>query len=269
MTIKRMFARGLIAALYLALWPALASAAQPPPPTGKLVYQDDFNDSGKKSGLEENKEATDYSRGFHAPGVYHLKDIKPNETHWEMFPNQAYGDSEIEIDLFDSSDDYTGDISQGLIVRAKDDAHFYAVLIDPRMGGYSVRKLDGAGKWSDLVAFKASPLVKQEADVNHLRVDSKGDKFTVYLNGEPLTSFSDAAYKQGGIGLIASNVDAVGSHMHFDNIKVYSNDVVPVTGAPSTPAALPTTGGADTAPLALAAGAFALLLLGLWVRQRR
>src|SRR5262245_42274851 len=177
MNVKRTLARGLLVALCLALWPALASAQAPPPPVGKLVYEDDFNDSGKKSGLEENKTATDYSRGFHAPGVYHLKDLKPNETHWSMFPNQSYGDSTIEIDLYDSSDDYSGDISQGLIVRAKDDGHFYAVLIDPRKGGYSVRKLDGANKWSDLIPFTASALVKQQADINHLRIDSIGDKF--------------------------------------------------------------------------------------------
>lgn len=268
MTVKRMFARGLLVALCLVLWPALANAA-PPHPAGKLVYQDDFNDSGKKSGLEENKTATDYSRGFHAPGVYHLKDVKKGEAHWSMFPKQAYGDFTIEIDLFDSSDDFTGDIAQGLIVRAKDDTHFYAVLIDPRMGGYSVRKYDGANKSSDLVAFKTSPLVKKEADVNHLRVDAKGDTFTVYLNDELLTSFTDAIYKQGAIGLIASNVDAVRAHMHFDNVKVYSNDAAPVTAAPSAPVALPTTGGDTSTPLALAFGAFALLLLGLWVRQRR
>ena len=268
MTVKRMFARGLLVALCLVLWPALANAA-PPNPAGKLVYQDDFNDSGKKSGLEENKAATDYSRGFHAPGVYHLKDVKKSETHWSMFPKQAYGDFTIEIDLFDSSDDFTGDIAQGLIVRAKDDTHFYAVLIDPRMGGYSVRKYDGANKSSDLVAFKTSPLIKKEADVNHLRVDAKGDTFTVYLNDESLTSFTDASYKQGAIGLIASNVDAVKAHMHFDNVKVYSNDAAPVTAAPSVPVALPTTGGDTSTPLALAFGAFALLLLGLWVRQRR
>jgi len=268
MILKRMFAQGLLIALCLMLWPALASAA-PPPPIGVLVYQDDFNDSGKKSGLEENKTATDYSRGFHAPGVYHLKDIKPGETHWSMFPNQSYGDFTIEIDLFDSSDDFTGDISQGLIVRAKDDTHFYAVLIDPRMGGYSVRKQDGASKFTDLVAFKASPLVKKEADVNHLRIDSKGDKFTVYLNDEALTSFTDATYKLGKIGLIASNVDAVAAHMHFDNVKVYSNEAAPAAAVPNAPAALPTTGGDTNSPLALAFGAFALLLLGLWVRQRR
>lgn len=268
MTIKRMFARGLLVALCLVLWPALASAA-PPKPAGKLVYQDDFNDSGKKSGLEENKAATDYSRGFHAPGVYHLKDVKKGETHWSMFPNQAYGDFTFEIDLFDSSDDFTGDIAQGLILRAKDDTHFYAVLIDPRTGGYSVRKQDGASKSTDLVAFKASPLIKKEADVNRLRIDAKGDTFTVYLNDESLTSFTDATYKQGKIGLIASNVDAVGAHMHFDNVKIYSSEVAPAAASPSAPAALPTTGGDTSAPLALAFGAFALLLLGMWVRQRR
>jgi LPXTG-motif cell wall-anchored protein len=269
MNVKRMLSRGLIVALCLSLWPALASA-EPPKPKGKLVYEDDFNDSGKKSGLEENKTASDFSRGFHAPGVYHLKDIKPNETHWSLFPNQAYANFTIEIDMYDSSDDFTGDISQGLIIREQDDTHFYAVLVDPRLGQYSVRKLDGANHWSNLIAPKASPLVKKQAEVNHLRVDSEGNKFTVYLNGESLDSFSDAAYKQGGIGLIASNVDAVGSHMHFDNVKVYSEDATAIVPAQSKPAALPTTGDAGaSASLTLGAFAFALLLLGLWVRQRR
>jgi len=265
---KAIFKTGMVLALLIAFLPALASAA-PPAPEGTLVYEDDFNDGGKKSQLEENKEAKDYSRGFHAPGVYHLKDIKPGETHWSMFPNLTFTNYTIQIDLFDNSDNFAGDVSQGLIVRAKDDAHFYAVLIDPRLGQYSVRKLDGAGKWSDLIAPKASALVKKQSDINNLRVDAAGNTFTIYLNGELLDSFSDAAYKSGGIGLIASVVDAVGSHMHFDNIKIYSEEAAPAA-APSKPAALPTTGAANTsAPLALAACSFALLLIGMWVRRRR
>src|SRR5258706_12769660 len=84
-SMKRVFKTGVIAVLCLALWPALASAA-PPAPKGKLVFEDDFSNP-TKSGLEDNLQATDYSRGFHAPGVYHLKDLKDKATNWELFPS--------------------------------------------------------------------------------------------------------------------------------------------------------------------------------------
>jgi hypothetical protein len=267
------FKTGLIVVLLLALWPALVSA-QPPDPKGKLVYEDDFSNP-KKSGLEDNLTATDYSRGFHAPGVYHLKDLKANDTRMSLFPNQSYGQFALELDVWDNSDDFKGDISQGVVVRAQDATHYYAVLVDPRTGQYSVRKQDGT-KTTDLIAAKDSPLVKQQSDVNKLRVDGEGSKFTIYLNGEQLDTFSDASYAKGSIGLIASNVDTVTNHMHFDNVEVYSTEAAaaqPTAAAGGeTPANLPKGGQADGSEalvLALAGCAFVLLALGVLVRQRR
>ncbi len=261
----------MLAVLCLALVPALALAA-PPEPKGKLVYEDDFSDK-TKSGLEDNLKATDYSRGFHAPGYYHLKDLKANEIHWSLFPKQRYTNLTFELDVFDNSDDFTGDVWQGVVVRAQDEAHFYAVLLNPRAGKYTVRKLDGAGKWSDLVAPADSKLIKSGAEINRLRVDADAASFTIYLNGEQLGTFSDAAYKQGGIGVIAANVDAVTMHMHFDNVKVYTTDagapVVGSSGGASAPSALPRTGAAETLPALLLASLAALLLaLGALARRR-
>src|SRR5262245_22526290 len=111
---KRVFTTGLSMALCLALWPALAGAA-PPTPQGKLVFEDDFSNA-TKSGLEDNLQATDYSRGFHAPGVYHLKDLKAKATNWELFPKQSYGEFSFQTDLWDNSDDVSaGDISEGVV----------------------------------------------------------------------------------------------------------------------------------------------------------
>ncbi len=266
---KALFA--LLAVLCLALVPALALAA-PPEPKGKLVYEDDFSDK-TKSGLEDNLKATDYSRGFHAPGYYHLKDLKATETHWSLFPKQRYTNLAFELDVFDNSDDFTGDVWQGVIVRAQDEAHFYAVLLNPRAGKYNVRKLDGAGKWSDLVAPTDSKLIKSGSEINRLRVDADAANFTIFLNGEQLGTFSDAAYKQGGIGLIAANVDAVAMHMHFDNVKAYTTDagapVIGSSGGASAPSALPRTGATDPLPALLLAGLAALLLtLGAVARRR-
>ena len=250
----------LLTTFCLALWPALASA-EPPKPKGKLVYSDDFSDS-KKSGLEDKPEAADYGRGFHAPGVYILNLHQNNDTRWVLLPNQSYGQASLNIDLWDDSDSFQGTVSQGVVFRAKDATHLYAVLVDPRNGKYAARKLNGADTWSDLIAWKDSPLIKQKSDVNHLRVDAEGDTFTIYLNGESLDSFSDAAYQAGGLGLIASNVDASDPLMHFDNVRIYTTE----TG----PAALPTTGQAhETLPMSLSIIAVALLSLGVLLHTRR
>jgi LPXTG-motif cell wall-anchored protein len=251
----------VVAATCLLLWPVLASAA-PPTPTGKLVFEDDFSDP-KKSGLEDNLQATDYSRGFHAPGVYHLKDLKAKETHWSLFPNQSYGEFSFQADVWDNSDDVSaGDISEGLAVRATDKSHFYAVLVDPRNGKYAVQKWDGT-KATDLQAWTDSALIKRKAEVNQLRIDGSGSKFTVYLNGEKLVDFSDASYTKGSIGFIASNVDATANHIHFDNVKIYSTE-----SAPTKPQALPTTGG-DSGTLSLTL-VLALVCagIGFWMRRR-
>jgi LPXTG-motif cell wall-anchored protein len=275
---KISFKHGLIVALCLALIPLIASA-QPPKPKGTLVYDDNFSDS-KKSGLEDNLNATDYSRGFHAPGVYHLILLKNNDTRWSLFPNKSFGDFTIELDVWDNSDDFTGDVSEGVIVRAQDETHLYSILIDPRKGQYGVRKLDGKDKWTDLIAMKASPLIKTKEAVNHLRVDAAGSTFTIYLNDEQLDTFTDAAYKKGSLGLIASNVDATRPHMHFDNVKLYTAEAAPAaqaTAAPTTatpaatptgsPSTLPATGqGSDNGVLLWVSFALALLGLGVWVR---
>jgi hypothetical protein len=227
------------------------------------VYSDDFNDPAH-SGLEDNVNATDYSRGFHAPGVYHLRLLQSNDTRWSLFPNQSYGTFTLEADVWDNSDDEVGDVSQGLVVRALDPSHFYAVMLDSRKGQYAVRKMDG-GEWGDLVAWADSPLVKQKSDVNHIRVDGTGSKFTVYVNGEMLTGFEDSAYARGGLGLIASNIDATKPHIHYDNVRVYSTEGA---AAQRQSASLPTSGSAAEFTPLLIVGA-ALLLLGSGMRARQ
>jgi hypothetical protein len=205
----------LLAVLCLALLPAFALAA-PPAPKGKLVYQDDFSDK-TKSKLEDNLKATDYSRGFHAPGVYHLIMRQPNETHWVLFPDQSYSNFSVQIDVADASDDFSGSVSAGMVFRAQDNSHLYAVLLDARQQKYAVRKLNGQ-QWSDLIAFKPSSLIQARDGHNQLRIDGDGDTFTIYLNGETLDSTNHATYKQGGTGKIQSNIDAVGPFNDWDNV---------------------------------------------------
>jgi hypothetical protein len=259
---RSLFKGGLIAMLCLALWPALV-AAQPPDPKGNLVYEETFSDTS--SGLEDNLRATDYSRGFHPPGVYHLILLTNNDTRWALVPNKSFGDFTLEVEVVDNSDDFVGDFSGGVVVRAQDNTHLYAVMLNTRKGQYTVRKLNGS-TWSDLIAPKASPLIQQRNGTNLLRVDAAGSNFTIYLNGEQLDTFSDSSYAKGNFGMIASNVDAARPHMHYDNLKLYSTEAAAAPAGQS--AQLPATGaaGLDITSL-LIAGALALIGLGLGLRS--
>lgn len=218
--------------------------AQEVNPTGPLVYEDTFSD-GTKSGLEDNLSATDYSRGFHAPGVYHLIMLSTDSTHWSLFPRQSYGTLTFQAEVWDNSDTFAGDAWLGAIIRAQDASHFYAVLVDPRKGQFAARRLDG-GTWVDLIPWTPGAMIRSKAEHNVLRIDADGSTFTIYVNEQKAGTFSDTTYAKGGIGVIAGTADAVQPHMHFDNVKVYSNErssgtqpgTLPVTGANSDPGLL-------------------------------
>jgi LPXTG-motif cell wall-anchored protein len=245
------------------LLPALA-AAQSPAPQGEVVYEDNFDDAAASS-FEDNIRASDYGRGFHPPGVYHLKVNNPNVAGAVLLPTHSYGQFSVEVEVEDNSDTLQGASSQGLVFRAEDLSNYYAVLLNSREGQYTIRKLEG-DEWTDIVPMTDSPLVKADTELNVLRVDGDGDDFTVYLNDEELDTFSDSTFAKGSVGMILVNEDAVEPHMHFDNIVVYSTE--PAPEAPATPATLPNTGAAESAP-ALALAALALLLLSLGAAARR
>jgi serine/threonine protein kinase/formylglycine-generating enzyme required for sulfatase activity len=220
--------------------PAAATTVVPqgvlaPEPAGQLIYESDFNaatqnpqDEEARSGLREQKNDPEFEHGFHAPGVYHFRLPRPNETHAVLISRFATTNFAFQSDLWDNSDDLTGGVVEGLIFRARDDAHFYTVLLDPRKGQFAVRKQDGKDQWTDITPWADSPLVKRRAEVNQMRVDADGDAFKIYLNGSLLTEFKDSSYPSGLLGMLVINVDAPIPHIHFDNHKVWSNDAPPL-----------------------------------------
>ena len=206
-----------------------------PTPAGTLVYEDDFDADASveinKTGLEDVKGDAEFNPGFH-PGVYRMEIAKANDTHAILLPRLAFNNFSMRMDLSDDSDTRDGDVAQGVVFRAQDDTHFYTVLIDPRQGQYAIRKLNGADTWSDLIAWTPSPIVKRKGDTNRLRVDALGTTFTIYLNGQSLGQIADndGPFPFGLVGMIVTNVDGVAPTLHFDNLKIWSND--PAGNAP-------------------------------------
>ena len=260
---SRLRAALVAVAFGMAMLPAFA-AAQTSAPRGQIVYEDNFDDATASS-FEDNLRASDFGRGFHPPGVYHLKVDNPNSVGVVLLPTHSYGQFSVQVEVADNSDTLQGSSSQGLVFRAQDQTHYYAVLLNSREGQYAIRKLNGR-QWTDIVPMTDSPLVNPDTEVNVLRVDGSGSNFTVYLNDEELDSFSDSSYAKGTVGMILVNEDAVEPHMHYDNMVVYSTEPAPEGAA--VPAALPATGAAESVP-ALALLILAAMLLGLGAVVRR
>ncbi len=202
-----------------------------PEPDGTLIFTDSFDSGLGRSGLEDLLDADDFQRGVHPPGVYHLLSSESG-THWSLLPRLAYRDFSIQLMLQDNSDSFDGSAAQGVIVRVRDDEHFYMVLLDSRGGRYAVRKQDGEDNAADLIAWTPSPSIKGRDGENLLRIDAKDENFTIYLNGTLLDSFSDSDYGFGMVGMAIEQGDAERPHLHVDDIQIWSSDTTILSTLP-------------------------------------
>jgi len=52
-----------------------------------------------------------------------------------------------------------------------------------------------------------------------------GDRFTFYVNGEKLGTYTDNAFAAGDVGLAAGKFEEAGDvHISFDNLKVWGGE---------------------------------------------
>ena len=73
-----------------------------------------------------------------------------------------------------------------------------------------------------MIDWTASDLIKQaEGEVNILTVEGKGDAYNLYVNGQQVNSFTEAAYRGGTFGFIVDNYDSENpANFTFDDLMV-------------------------------------------------
>jgi hypothetical protein len=75
--------------------------------------------------------------------------------------------------------------------------------------------------------------VNLDEETNRLRVETVGEKITVYVNGDLLTSVEDSEIAEGRIGfLVSGGTRGSSNHVAFDNLKLYVPEGPP-TGEPT------------------------------------
>jgi hypothetical protein len=184
-----------------------------PTPVVRLLYSDDFGDPST-GWAQSSDEAFDQD---YEGGEYSLLGKKPN--YYCSNCRRWYADFALEIDAEQKD---TSLERYGLMFRGQD-KEFYTFRV-ARDGTYTLGKHTARDGFSTLHGPTRSSAIKVSG-VNRLRVVAKGAQFTLYVNGQLLTTITDTSFKEGCIGFIACTCDgSAGVHVHFDNLKVYSTE---------------------------------------------
>lgn len=110
----------------------------------------------------------------------------------------------------------------GLMFRILDANNYYVIQVDCE-GRYRLMRLVG-GAGTALIDWSQSTAIKRGVNAaNTLRVETKGNSMTMFINGERLDTASDSIFAKGRFGLwVGSNVTK-NFTVVFDELRVYQN----------------------------------------------
>jgi hypothetical protein len=188
--------------------------AQQQNPSGQILYQDDFSnvDSGWPVKADANKAAS------YGDGQYLIQAFTANQDVW-AHPGESFGDVQIEVDTTKANG--PDDNSFGILCRFVDDDNFYFFIISS--DGYQAIGKYMAGEFSYLTSDKMQPssAINTGGAANHVRADCVGSTLTLYVNGEQVSSTTDASFTAGDVGLIVGTFNEPNAGILFDNLVIY------------------------------------------------
>lgn len=198
--------------LYCLLGLMLLVACSPSSALTPLPYDDDF--SNPNNGWKVVNDKAIQIR--YQDGALHFTIDDLDQIAWSV-AGKRFENFTLDVDA--TQVEGPGDNSYGVLIRYVDEKNFYRLDISGD-GYFAVNKYQ-AGKWLKLQDWTESAAIKREAATNHLQVIARGSQFTFNVNGETVTTFTDAEFKQGDIGLTAGTLfDNAGVHIAFDNLTL-------------------------------------------------
>ncbi|HMQ30049.1 MAG TPA: zinc-ribbon domain-containing protein [Chloroflexaceae bacterium] len=177
---------------------------------GGLLLEDDFSDEGT-SNLDVFEDAT--SRSAYESGAYVLE-VKAAETVVWSLVGGPYSDISVEVEAEVPADsDMT---SAGVVFNYQDGDNFY--LFSVSNDGYYVLEMLQGGDWVTLI----DPTLSEEVDAarNTLRVETRGGRIALYVNGALLEETTDSTFASGDVGLAVSTFPDSTGTVRFDNLVI-------------------------------------------------
>jgi hypothetical protein len=107
----------------------------------------------------------------------------------------------------------------GLIFRMKDNANFYMFGVSCDGKYRLMKRVDGA--FEVVVDFTDSDFITDLGQKNALGVRAAGNQFSLYANGNFITTVSEGTFAEGVVGMYAASRLTPNLTVKYDNIAVY------------------------------------------------
>jgi predicted DNA binding CopG/RHH family protein len=193
--------------------PPTATPVPAPETASGVLISDDFS-SPQRSALTSEEDGI--SRSTFEDGAYLIEMKEPDTLAWAL-TNGNYGDIAVEIESTVASG--SADVAAGLIFHYEDSRNFYLFRVSSN--GYYDLEVVKDDKWQTLIDWTQSDAIKTMH--NTLRVETKGSKITLKVNGELLEATQDDARAGGDAGLAVSSFNTSKVMIRFDNLLITRN----------------------------------------------
>ncbi len=180
--------------------------------TDSLPYVADFSPPGCGGWSEySGQNAQAQCQG----GAYHITVNKENWLAWG-WAGKYFTDFDLEVDATQVSG--PNDNVYGLILRGYGSNRYSFTISGDRNYRFSIEQ---DGNYTALIKWTYSNAINGGNATNHLRVRAGGDRFTFYVNGQELATFTDKTFQGGDIGLMVGTFKEQGTlHVSFSNLTV-------------------------------------------------
>jgi hypothetical protein len=190
--------------------PAAYEPVERPARRENLVFEDDF--SQKQWDVYQDK---DHRKGYEA-GQYFIVVETTDFSYWTI-AGTSVADFVLEVEA--SQVDGPDNNDYGVLLRYQDDDNFYSFEISG--DGYYTFSKSVEGQFLSIIPWRESRAINLGNNPNLLRVEAIGSDFSLYINDELVDAAIDSEFSQGDIGLLVGTYEEAGTHIAFDNLKVW------------------------------------------------
>ncbi|MCK6628411.1 MAG: hypothetical protein L6R45_24955 [Anaerolineae bacterium] len=181
-----------------------------PAPREELALEEDFSGSSWEVFAD-----SDHRKGYEEE-QYFIAVESADYSFWSV-AGRSFADLVLEVETYQVDGPDNNDY--GVILRYQDDDNFYSFEISG--DGYYTFGKAVDGQYYSIIPWRESTAINLGQAANMLRVEAVGRDFTFYINDELVDAAIDAQFSQGDIGLLAGTYEEAGTHVSFDNLKVW------------------------------------------------
>jgi hypothetical protein len=196
--------------------PTAETAYEPverPAPREDIALEDDF--SRERWDVFEDG---DHRKGYENEQYFIV--VESEDFSFWSVAGAVFADLVLEVETHQVDGPDNNDF--GVILRYQDDDNFYSFEISS--DGYYTFSKSVEGQFFSIIPWRESEAINLGHNPNLLRVEAIGPNFTFYINDELVDAAVDSEFSQGDIGLLAGTYDEAGTHISFDNLKVWEVD---------------------------------------------